>query len=81
MLDEAEESECKESLLAYYFLLENGEPMTSAELGAVIEGWFAEKWSCKLDFEIDDALAKLSDLGLARSDNDHWQAMTEVQSK
>ena len=77
VLDEAEESECKESLLAYYFLLENGKPMTSAELDAAIEEWFAQSWSCKLDFEIDDALAKLADLGLARSVEQHWQVIAQ----
>ncbi len=77
VLDEAEESECKESLLAYYFLLENAEPMSSAELDAAIEEWFAQTWNCKLDFEISDALAKLAGLGLARCVDQHWQVVTE----
>ena len=74
ILDDAEESECKESMLAYYFLLAEGEPMTAAELDQAIEGWFAERWQCRLDFEINDALHKLQLLNLARADGDRWQA-------
>ena len=74
LLDDAEESECKESMLAYYFLLAQGESMTSAELDQRIEAWFAENWQCKLDFEIDDALDKLQNLGLAQCTEDRWLA-------
>jgi hypothetical protein len=74
ILDDAEESECKESLLAYYFLLAEGRPMTPADIDRAIESWFAEQWQCKLDFEIDDALGKLLKLGLARTDGKAWEA-------
>ena len=66
LLDDAEESECKESLLAYYFLLAEGEPMTAEALDSAIENWLANSWQCRIDFEIDDALAKLSRLNLIR---------------
>ena len=72
VLDEAEESEIKESLLAYYFLLAGERPMTAAEIDKAVEDWFASKWQCRLDFEIDDALAKLPGLGLARREGEHW---------
>ena len=32
----------------------NGQPISSHTLDQNIEQWFAEKWQCKLDFEIDD---------------------------
>lgn len=73
VLDEAEESEIKESLLAYYFLLAEGKPMTATEMDQAIEAWFASKWQCKLDFEIDDALTKLLRLGLVQRDGERWQ--------
>lgn len=73
ILDEAEESECKESLLAYYFLLAQGEPMTAADLDSAIETWFAHRWECRLNFEIDDALVKLQQLGLASCAGKYWQ--------
>jgi Protein of unknown function (DUF3754) len=72
VLDDAEESEIKESMLAYYFLLLQGEPMTVEELDRTVEDWFAQRWGCRLDFEIDDALGKLEQLGLARADREYW---------
>jgi len=74
ILDDAEESECKESLLAYYFLLVNDRPMTAAELDAAVENWMADQLNCKLDFEIDDALAKLLKLELATNNDELWRA-------
>lgn len=68
VLDDAEESECKESLLAYYFLLAAETPLSAEALDGVIEDWFASRWQCQLDFEIDDALRKLELLGLATAD-------------
>jgi len=73
ILDDAEESECKESLIAYYFLLAEGRPMTICELDQCIENWFAQQWQCRLDFEVRDALDKLSTLGLARESGDRWE--------
>ncbi len=64
ILEEAEDSEVKESLLAYHFLQLAGEPLTAAELDKIIEGWFAEQWLCRLDFEVEDALQKLLRLEL-----------------
>jgi hypothetical protein len=75
ILDDAEESECKESLLAYYFLLTKGSPMSASELDHTIEAWFAETLQCKLDFEIEDALAKLLKLELAINRSDQWEAV------
>lgn len=75
LVDEAEEEESKETLLAYYFLLAAGEPLSAGELDERIEQWFAERWQYRLDFEISDALAKLERLELARRDNGNgWQA-------
>lgn len=74
LVDEAEEEECKETLLAYYFLLAAGEPLPAGELDERIEQWFAERWQYRLDFEISDALAKLERLGLARREyGNGWQ--------
>jgi len=73
ILDDAEESECKESLLAYYFLLAKDAPVTAAELDDAIEAWFAQQLQCKLDFEIEDALAKLLKLKLALNNGDYWE--------
>ncbi len=75
LVDEAEEEECKEILLAYYFLLTAPQPLSAKALDEQIEHWFLQRWQYRLDFEISDALAKLERLGVARRDNDNdWQA-------
>lgn len=75
ILDDAEESECKESLLAYYFLAVKGGPVTAAELDRAIEDWFAEQLHCQLDFEINDALSKLQELKLSVNRDGLWEAI------
>jgi hypothetical protein len=66
----AEEQECKEAFLAYYFLSTSPTPLTEAELDQRIEKWLADKFSIDIDFEVDDALAKLDRLELLRRDGD-----------
>lgn len=75
ILDDAEESECKEAMLALYFLLAAGGSASAQEIDQRIEQWFAEHWSARLDFEIDDALGKLAALGLAREEADRWRLL------
>ncbi len=64
IVNDAEEEEGKEAILAYYFLLVNEQPISRKELDHVIEHWMADKYNCAIDFEIDDALEKLRTLGL-----------------
>lgn len=64
LIDDAEEEECKEAMLAYYFLLRSDRPVTATELDQQVENWFSERWQCELDFDIEDALNKLESLQL-----------------
>jgi hypothetical protein len=64
LLDDAEEEECKEAMLAYYFLTAMPNITNAAALDAAIEAWFSTRWQSNVDFEIDDALRKLIALGL-----------------
>lgn len=67
LIDEAEEEESKEAILAYTFLcLYNGE-LQRHQLDKKIEHWLRSEWQCEMDFEIGDALEKLL----------HWQLITE----
>ncbi|MBB3167493.1 TMEM143 family protein [Simiduia aestuariiviva] len=75
LLNDAEEEECKEAILAYYFLLVSPKPLTRQELDSRIELWMAEKWDCTIDFEIDDALDKLVRLGLVEIQDDQYSAL------
>lgn len=54
-----EEQECKEAFLAYYFLLTAVEGLDQAALDANIEEWLKTTFHVDIDFEVDDALAKL----------------------
>ena len=65
----AEEQECKEAFLAYYFLLTAAEPPDQEALDEQIEKWLAETFHVDVDFEVDDALGKLQRLGLLKRDN------------
>ena len=64
----AEEQECKEAFLAYYFLLTANTPPDQAALDARIEEWLKRTFGFDVDFEVDDALAKLERLGLLKRD-------------
>ena len=78
LLDDAEESECKESLLAYYFLLAAHQPLSAKELDQRIEVWFSQRWQCQLDFDVDDALQKLSQLKLAYLEEGAWRTFHQT---
>jgi len=66
----AEEQECKEAFLAYYFLSTAASPPTETELDQRIEKWLQDTFSVDIDFEVDDALAKLERLGLLKHDGE-----------
>jgi hypothetical protein len=74
VVDEAEEEEGKEAILAYYHLLTGG-PASEEELDRRIEGWFETKLKAKLDFEVDDAVAKLETLGLVEREGETVRAV------
>ena len=64
VIDLSEEQEVKEALLAYTFLLvDRDRNHTTSSLDRRIEAWLAQ-FDIEVDFEVDDALGKLHDLGL-----------------
>ena len=69
LVNDANEEESKEAILAYHFLIQSQNELSRSELDRSIETWFSEKWDCDLDFEIDDALHKLLVLGLVEERN------------
>ena len=75
LVNDAEEEESKEALLAYYFLLVSPRALHKDELDRHIEDWFRDAWNCELDFEIDDALRKLHSLGLVEESASGLQAV------
>ena len=80
LIDAAEEEECKETILAYYHLLMSGKEMTAAELDKSIENWFEMKFSCAIDFEVQDAINKLIRLGLVVENHSKSQAIALIDA-
>ncbi len=64
LIDSAEEEECKETFLAYYFLYNSKEALTEEELDTQIETWMEKQHGCTMDFECGDALDKLKQLDI-----------------
>ena len=70
LIGAAEEQECKEAFLAYFFLHRGSDGMTQPQLDRAIESWLREQFGIAVNFEIADALAKLDRLGILRRDGD-----------
>jgi hypothetical protein len=68
LLDDAEEEECKELILGYFFLnFETGKAYGLEELDERIEAYFRDELKAELDFEVDDSIRKLKELRLLGS--------------
>ena len=74
LIDEAEEQECRETMLAYYFLWKHAEPAgwSEEQLDRTVEVFVFEVTGCRADFELGDALEKLRRFGLV-SETGHNQ--------
>jgi Protein of unknown function (DUF3754) len=66
----AEEQECKEAILAFYFLLTADMPHNEGTLDLTVENWLLDTFGVDIDFEVDDALAKLQRLTMLQYDGD-----------
>lgn len=64
MIDMAEEQEVKEAICAYMFIQESDVSMNEEELDEAIEEWLLSTFGHDIDFEVDDALAKLEKMNL-----------------
>lgn len=74
LVDSAEEEEAKEAILGYAFLLAHG-PATEKELDGRIEAWLKDLLGKPVDFEADDALAKLMRFTLVTRDGERYSAV------
>ena len=63
MIDMAEAEECKEALLAYLFISGSSRPLGREELDSQIESYILETYKIPMDFEVDDGVRKLLELG------------------
>lgn len=66
LVDMAEDEECKEAILAYYFLLTNPDKRYDRKtLDEDVEAYIGQRYSVEVDFEVDDGVRKLLEDGLA----------------
>jgi hypothetical protein len=77
LLDEAEEQECREALLAYYYLwrFAGDAGWKAAALDDYVEMDLERLAKLKVDFEIGDALAKLERLQMVTKNGDRYAAV------
>jgi hypothetical protein len=77
LIDEAEEQDCREAILAYYYLWRFAGPAgwTSEELDDRIERELERLAKLKVDFEVEDALEKLVRMKLATQSGDRFVAV------
>lgn len=81
LVDAAEEEDFKEALLAYTFLLKHPKGLDAKALDTVIESWFSNKFQCQLDFEISDALDKLTRMQLVAQQGELYIAVELAAAK
>ncbi len=77
LLDEAEEQECREAILAYFCLLEHAPPQgwTAPMLDDYVEMYLEGNANLKVDFEIGDALDKVERLGVVEKHGEFYKAV------
>jgi hypothetical protein len=75
LLNSSEEEELKETILAYTFLNKSKKPLTAEELDNQIEYWFKTTLNTDLDFDVEDALFKLKNIGLGIEANGKWEVI------
>jgi len=71
----SEDAEVKEAFMAYALLYFQDEPMEMDALDAHIERWFKTRFDVVIDFEIDDAIAKLERLSLVVREGTTFRAV------
>jgi hypothetical protein len=77
LLDEAEEQECRETILAYFYLWKYAprEGWLPEQLDDYVEMELEGKVGLKVDFEIGDALDKLEKLNIVKKTGDRYHAV------
>ncbi|MFO0807047.1 MAG: TMEM143 family protein [Gemmataceae bacterium] len=76
LIDAAEEQECREAILGYFFLWRYAGPdgWTAHALDDFVEAYLERVTGLKVDFEIADALAKLERLRFVEKVGDRYRA-------
>jgi hypothetical protein len=75
-----EEQDVKEAYLAYWALRRAGGALMKAEIDAAAETFLRERFGLEVDFDVDDALAKLERLQLVSRDGDRLSAVGPAEA-
>jgi hypothetical protein len=75
-----EEQDAKEAFLAYAILRREGRPLVKAEIDNFCEAFLRERFALEIDFEIQDALAKLERLGLVTLEGGAYTAIAPAEA-
>jgi hypothetical protein len=75
MIATAEDQQCKEAFLAFYFLCTAASAPAQAELEGAIESWLRQAFGVDVAFRVDDALDRLDRLGLLRRDGERLSVL------
>ena len=79
LIDMAEEQEVKEAICAYIFIQQSEVPLNEEELDEIIENWLLTKFGHDIDFEVDDALAKLQKMKLLNVADDGMLSVVSLE--
>ena len=81
IVDLGEEQEVKEALLAYAFLhYDTDYQHNEKSLDDKIEEWFLDTFAVDIDFEVDDALAKLEKMKLLSTDENGILSVVPIEN-
>jgi hypothetical protein len=75
LIGTAEDQECKEAFLAYYFLCAARSAPQQAALEDGIERWLAQAFGVEVGFKVGDALARLDRLGLLQRNGEQLSVL------
>ncbi|MEA3522647.1 MAG: DUF3754 domain-containing protein [Campylobacterota bacterium] len=80
MIDMAEAEESKEALLAYLFLNTSTAVLNRESLDKKIEAYMLETYKIPMDFEVDDGIEKLLELGIVKESNGILEVITRDEA-
>ena len=75
MIAAAEDQQCKEAFLAFYFLSTAASTPAQAELERAIESWLRQTFGVDVAFKVDDALERLHRLGLLQRNGERLSVL------
>jgi hypothetical protein len=75
-----EDQDAKEAFLAYSVLRRGEHPLVKAEIDNAAEAFLKERFALDVDFDIQDALAKLERLGLTTREGEAYRAVPPAEA-